>query len=398
MSTEQQFLTIEDLIAKGLTTPNRVKRAGEIVLELKEHFGTLFYGEFHEDDGKSHTCSVDIVSGQRECDCRDFKFRRGEIFCAHIVKLLLTVTKNEVTQMIANKQEGEAVVGKIEEFITTGCSDIDMLLGGGLPRRAVTLAYSMYNVGKSILGAQIAASAAYTTNRPSFYIDTEDYFTQSSDRERVLSFFQKRWNKEALPDIRFIFINDVYDLVKYFGKDLILDVSDKEKQITAKLVPTKAPKESPAYLAAKEMNAGILILDSITSPVKDEIPTPPRENFPARAVVLNSILGRLRRVIVDLNIPGYVTSHASKGPGFGKKGESEDDQMAKPYGPAPLGFHIKRMLLVKGDPKSEERTFYRFRAPGLVPLEKKVRLRLNVGFVTYGGDEDVVDVKEESQQ
>jgi len=366
-------LDVNDLINQGLTTPNRVENAKKITVQVKEKYGTLFYAEFVDEKGKNHTCMLDIESGKRQCDCHDYLFRKGEVFCSHLIALLKTVTEEELKKMEEHKEEGEPT--KPEDFITTGCEGIDILLGGGIPRRVATLAYSPYNTGKSMLGMQLASSVYYNTGRKALYIDTEDQWTLESDRVRVLTFFQKRWNKPELPQIDLVFLPDIYDLMKFFGKMLELDVSVKEHQITAKVYPLQDPKSSPAYIMCQSANYGILILDSISGPLKDEIPTPPRENFPARAVVMNSLLGRFRRCIVDLNIPGYVTAHSTSAPGPGEHG--------KPYGPAPLGFHIKRILYMKGDPKTEDRIFYLSRAPGLQPVERNIKLQWNYGFTDY---------------
>jgi len=376
-------ISIEDLVEKGLTTPNRVKRAEEIKIQLKETFGTLFYAESVDEKGKTHNCMLDIETAKRNCDCTDFIIRKGTILCAHLIALLKTITAEEVKKMEEERGEGEP--SGPADFLTTGCESIDLILGGGIPRRVITLAYSKYNVGKSILGMQLASSIHYVTGLPSLYIDTEDQWTLERDRVRVLEFFQRRWNKPELPDVQFLFMPDIYDLMKLFGKVLRLEVSKKAKKITAKVWPVKEPKESPIYILCQQHKYGILILDSISGPLKDEIPTPPSENFPARAVVLNSILGRFRRCIVDLNIPGYVTAHASGAPApFGGRAKGMD----KPYGPAPLGFHIKRIVMIKGNPRKEDRTFYRFRGPGLQPIERQIKLKFDVGYVDYGEEEE----------
>jgi len=369
-------LDVNDLINQGLTTPNRVENAKKITVQVKEHYGTLFYAEFVDEKGRNHTCMLDVESGKRDCDCRDFKFRKGEVFCSHIIALLKTVTEEELKKMSENKEEGEP--SKPSDFITTGCEGIDILLGGGLPKRAITLCYAPYNVGKSLLGMQCAASVYYNTGKPALIINTEDDWVLEEDRVRVLSWFQKRWNKTELPKIDFLFLPDIYDLMKFFGKQLELDVTEEAHQIVAKVYPLQDPHHSPCYLLCQEKQYGIIILDSISSPLKDEISTPPRENFPARAVILNNILGRLRRCVVDLNVPGYVTAHATTAPG-----PTRDQDQSRPYAPSSMGFHIKRILGMKGSSRSEDRIFTRFRGPGLAVIERPIKLKRDTGFVDY---------------
>lgn len=67
--------------------------------------------------------------------------------------------------------------------ITTGCSSVDALLGGGLDRGAVTQVYGPPASGKTNLAIAAAVETAVTGNRV-LYIDTEDL---SADRFEQLA-------------------------------------------------------------------------------------------------------------------------------------------------------------------------------------------------------------------
>jgi DNA repair protein RadB len=61
-------------------------------------------------------------------------------------------------------------------YVTTNCPSLNRMMGGGLPKGEITLAYGVSNTGKTTLALQCAASAS-RDNRKVLYIDCENSFS-----------------------------------------------------------------------------------------------------------------------------------------------------------------------------------------------------------------------------
>lgn len=61
-------------------------------------------------------------------------------------------------------------------FISTNCSSINRLLGGGIPSGQITLIYGAYDTGKTSFAIQCAISCAKKKTR-TLYVDSDDTFS-----------------------------------------------------------------------------------------------------------------------------------------------------------------------------------------------------------------------------
>ena len=61
-------------------------------------------------------------------------------------------------------------------FISTNCSSVDEILGGGIPSGQITLVYGAYNAGKTSLAIQCAVASA-RKKKKTLYIDSDDTFS-----------------------------------------------------------------------------------------------------------------------------------------------------------------------------------------------------------------------------
>lgn len=250
-------------------------------------------------------------------------------------------------------------------YVSTGSKVIDTVFPGGFPAQCVSTVFSAYDVGKTFLAMQTACHLWSEEKKPTLYVDTEKMFVQEDTQNRFKGYFKKRWRIEDEPQIDYVFPSNLMDLVSLVGKGLKLVTSEGQAMITPNLWSITDEKHSPLYLRIKEGKYGLLFVDSLTEMIKNEIPVPPRQNFPCRSSVESCILGRLAPIAIDNNIPVIVIVHETRDPANVKF------DTGSPSGGSALRFHSKHMLQIRGTPGKEDRTIMRYRYPGLISDRRK---------------------------
>lgn len=266
------------------------------------------------------------------------------------------------------------------EYVPTGSKVIDNILDGGWPIRATSGIFSGFDLGKSFLMYQTACYLWKETGLGTIYVDTESHYLREKTRKRYLDFFKDRWGIEEEPNIDFIFPDDIDELATLLGKDITISAEPGSKQI--QVYPNNLTSKYESDLAKKLETGdyGFLVIDSFTQPIKEEIPVPPRQNFPPRSAVESAILGRLSPLSKHYDIASVITLHETKDPAQGHY------DTGNPVGGRALRFHTKYLLQLKGSPKKEERTIGNFRYPGKPSVRtkgdsKEVKLAENKGFI-----------------
>ncbi len=113
------------------------------------------------------------------------------------------------------------------DYVTTNCACLNRMLGGGIPKRQVTLAYGEANTGKTTLALQCAAALS-RDNRKTLYVDCENSFSlerlaqiAAQDLPTISShifvFKLQRFHDQA---------RLIEDLDRYVSKDVALIVID----------------------------------------------------------------------------------------------------------------------------------------------------------------------------
>lgn len=222
--------------------------------------------------------------------------------------------------------------------LSTGCRGLDKLMNGGFPLGAPSLLYGIPNLGKTWLSFQTACMStrkpsAGGLNRPALYLDTESFFT-ADVFDRFYGFFRKRWKdlpKEA--EIDMIRIKDIFELGEKLGIQYTIIQEEKRVSAIAKF-PTsrqtqiakgkgqvvKGTQQSSDWLinseiwqSMKKRNYGLLIIDSLTVPIKSVIPKG-TQHLPGRGTLLTSFLGTLYPIAIKFNAAIIVTDHISRNP------------------------------------------------------------------------------------
>lgn len=196
------------------------------------------------------------------------------------------------------------------EKLTTGCENIDGLIEGGLPRGLICGVDSMPNTGKSFLSYQCSVSCNKNFNQSALYIDTEGDFQVDMVKDKFDEIFSERFDVE--PDVVVKDKMGLDKLTEYLGMRTEFKQSDASAKYDAKIW-TDDLEQTPIYKDLKDGDFGIIVLDSMSAPFKEEIPEK-SSNRPARATVQSMIFGRLKKLVNRFNTAGIVTHHTSSNP------------------------------------------------------------------------------------
>jgi len=245
-------------------------------------------------------------------------------------------------------------------------------------------------------------------NKKALYLDTEGFFFTEDTIARFANYFKKRW-PDCDPDkIEMIQIEDVFKLGDQFGMQI--DIKQEESRVSTMVkYPTETQKKlaktakkgkvdtstskdkdwlekAPIYQKVKSGEYGLLIIDSITIPIKSEIASV-TQNFPARTSLVSQILGACypiaRRADIAILITDHITSNPmSPGYVFGT---------GDPWGGRNVLYYIKYIFglykplkdQVKANAPDGHRVrrLSRYRYPGLDTAMTAVKLEKDKGYM-----------------
>jgi len=243
--------------------------------------------------------AIDSEFNRGWCSCPSYTFNKEP--CKHIVYLLNKVEYNKMKERKLDR-------------LPTGSKIIDDLIGGGLPYSIVSGTYGKPMAGKSMFCYQAGLANLIKSKRKTLYIDTEGIRPQ--DIKELLYKFGARFGLDkATINSRFditttlgdIHLKSINKLFKMFGQNLILDQS-KGGKYTAKFEYT-----TPTYNDKKLEDYSMIIIDSMSKPLKDTIGTN-TANLPTRSQVQERIFGMLTHLAVQHNIAVIINHHVSSNP------------------------------------------------------------------------------------
>jgi hypothetical protein len=221
-------------------------------------------------------------------------------------------------------------------------------MNGGIPVGAPSLMFGIPNLGKSFFCFQIACMCTRDKAHGGYgkkvlYLDTENFLTGDTF-ERFFSFFKKRWPDLPRDMIEVVNMENLYALGEYFG--IVFEMKQEDQRTTAiAKFPTEMQKKlantavrtgkksdaeiketrkdknwqvrSPIWQRVATGDYGLVILDSITVPIKTEIAAT-TQNLPARCSILTCLLGALYPIAKAAGtkpaVGVLVTNHISRNP------------------------------------------------------------------------------------
>lgn len=284
--------------------------------------------------------------------------------------------------------------------LSTGCKSIDDLLLGGIPRGSPLGLFGLWKIGKSVLCYQTAVKTV-VDNRDSrvLYIDTEAMFLDDVI-DSFYSWYKNRWkiDDSYKKRIEFLLTEDLFDLFRQLGMDLVLKQEQDRVSATVKF-PKRDREEvaktteqtrdwieySPIYKRLEKNRYDLLILDSLTIPIKEKIPTV-TQNFPARSTIISFIISALKILAKRFNMGVIFTNHAVRSPMM--------QHALSPWGGDNLLYEVKYWVSIL-DPLKDQKQKYgdrarrvmRYRYPYQEEAIVLVKLEKDTGFI------DIEDTK-----
>lgn len=297
--------------------------------------------------------------------------------------------------------------------ISSGSKTIDEVMVGGLKTQVVSLLFGIPNLGKTWLCYQMSCMCTRPEKvgglgKKVIYVDTEGFFFTEDTVKRFANYFKKRWPDCDPGKIEFQQVPSLFDLGRLLGMQI--DLKQEEARVSAIIkYPTEKQKalakgkgkgkvdtttnkdeswleKAPIYQKVKSGEYGLIVIDSLTVPIKSEIPTT-TQNFPARTSIVSAILGACypiaRRADVAILITDHITSNPmSPGYAFG---------VGDPWGGRNIIYYVKHIFglykplkdQVKAYPPDGHRIrrFSRYRYPGLDSVISAVKLEKDKGYI-----------------
>lgn len=260
-------------------------------------------------------------------------------------------------------------------MISTGCENLDKMLGGGIPEGAMSSIFGPFKIGKTLLALQIACKHSIENECKVLYLDTEAFFSSKDIQEKYVSFFNKRFGGEA--QIDFQFIADAFDFTSLFGREITLEAKGEGKKLEMVVTLKNRPRNMPIYVRCQKEKYGMIVIDSFSNPIATLIASGRRQDFPARANLVKSILGSLMVLAADLNIAVLQTTHESKDP-------TNPYDTGKPVMGGPYGYGVKTVFQLRYSKGKDNRKAVLFRAPGIMESKTEptvLEIKQDVGFV-----------------
>ena len=297
--------------------------------------------------------------------------------------------------------------------IPSGCKALDEVLVGGLKTSVTTLVFGIPNLGKTWLCYQLACMCTRPVKsgglgKKALYLDTEGFFFTEDTVDRFAGYFKKRWPDCDPKKIEIIHVPSIFDLGELFGMQLDIHIEESRVSVITKY-PTEAQKKiaqgkgkskvdtttskdkdwlekAPIYQKVKTGEFGLLIIDSITIPIKSEIAAA-TQNFPARTSIVSAILGACYPIARRADIAILITDHITSNP----MSPTYQFGTGDPWGGRNILYYIKHIFglykpladQVKAYAPDGQRVrrFSRYRYPGLDAAMAVVKLEKDKGYV-----------------
>lgn len=375
------------------TTPERMVSALSVKVTSKEvsHSGVKYTAKIKDATDRTIVPSVNVKSGEWVCSCEDFHFRK--IICKHVIALILYLKEsktedfNSFLTTLGRPEFKRYATNAPTGFLSFQSLTLNALTKGGLPLSIVTGYVGNPKIGKTWLAYQTAVSSNLPPEkgglgRPALYLSVEADFLKSGTQERFYKYFKDRFKQDFKID--FLFPRSIKMLFELFG--LGINLKKTEKKVTPTIWDDTDPLDSPIAHIQRRMKYGVVIVDSLTAPLKKSVPVPPNQNISSRAACVNTIWGRFESLVEDFGIAMVVTHHCTRDPLSKAYGD--------PYGGDTIMYNMKHVVhLIHGDKIGYEkwqdsaRRVLRSRWPGLTTLMLPIILAVNAGFC------DPTDVK-----
>jgi len=302
---------------------------------------------------KNTTYSTSIFfDGTYSCTCPDFTIRRR--FCKHLVALYRELSDDE------RKAFREKKLREIKVKVPTTIMSLNKLTRGGLPIGTVITVTGDPKVGKTFLVYQLASEVSNLLRKPALYIDTEGFFTEQTI-EDFKRYFARYKNAEVIVSQ----IRDLVDLAEFLGIKLKISYAGDKINVSAE------DTDCLALETLNQLDAKVLVIDSLSYPIKIAISTSKVQDYAARATIINRLYGKLDYIAAKLPGIVLVVQHISR---------NVINRSFKIYGGPSMLYAVKYCLHISKI-SDDKREIKRLIWPGMQPESVTVEFRKDYGYV-----------------
>ncbi len=386
---------------KGRTDKPRARDAPEeigVVVDEEEHLVTGFPASGH---GVDYRPWFNYAEGIAGCNCNVFE--SGSVtFCRHVLGLFESL-KGELEESCGNQfincfnaSDFHSSSTKTKsESVPTGIDSVDELLGGGIPRSAVTLLAGMTKVGKTWWLTQTAFQAAMKGKKV-LYIDSEGMFQRQDGFGAFETILRNRFDYEGDLKENLFFTQEyrLKDVAKLFG--ISLGHSSGGRKLTLYTKDDYPEDDTPIIHLCRAKNIDLVILDSITDLIKPVIGAD-QQNLPARAAIINKLWPRFEALARECDIGFVLVSHSSRSYDFrlytdgddkGILDEPVDSTNAGVWGASALMYNVKHFIQLENCTRSHCKKknikhFMRRLMPGQASSHIDLEMIRDYGYVEY---------------
>ena len=339
-----------------------------------DNFG-IARAEIEGDRGIIYNVNADGEYNILWCTCPHNVLHNYKVSCKHIRYLI-------------DNLDYDKMIKKELNYLDTGCTTINNLIGGGIPYSIVTTVFAEPNIGKTMFTNQCGLANIAFTKKNTILIETEGL--RNYDTKVILYKLMKRFKldketvdkkfivKQTVGDLKFMSIQKLFMM---FGSMVTFRISDK-----GKYTPDFNDKLTPLISEDDLKKKSMIIIDSITKPMKNSVGSE-TQNLPARAQITEKLFSKLYNIAMIYDIAVVVNVHSSVNPvtiGWKDPG--------KPYGGQPILYNSKYALQIRDSTNKlkkesgfglEARRVQLLRAPGLQTTKEEfnVRLQKDYGYV-----------------
>jgi len=337
----------------GATTPDRIDGASDVKIKNIEMTNDKVIAILlpSKEGGTTHSPSLNFVTGEYICTCEDYMYKH--FMCKHIMALVKHLLEHkrkvfdEFVKHYETKSDEEPML--VTTSIPSGIKSFDELLFGGWPTEVLTVLAGESKIGKTWLMFQSGAYNAAHGGK-TLYIETEGVYVRKQALDDMTGYFTRRFG-DFRKNFHMTYPRTIEKVCELLGMGVV--VGEKDNMKTAHTWFTSGDDAFPLYQLVRREGYNLIVIDSVTKPLKIKIPVPPNQNRGARAAILNPLLGRLERLAEDLKCAVVVIIHLSKDEGANRfvTGLEREGSI---WGGQTLKFNVKYEIQVKDGAQSQD--------------------------------------------
>lgn len=326
-----------------------------VVVDTEEHLVTGFPASGH---GIKERPWFNWEAGVAGCTCTIFE--RGDVvFCRHILGLFESLNDEEEQHGLAFLETFVddpmyfTSVKTSSQSVSTGLDSVDELLGGGIPRSAITCLGGTTKVGKTWFAVQTAFNAIMNDMNVLIF-DCENMFKRKDSFGTFENILRGRfkYKKPINQQLHIISDSTLEGIGRYFGLDLGVSTYGNKLKVYKTIKQKKNATPVIDLCRAKEID--LVIFDSLTNLIKPYITD--MQDLGARRVLIDALWVPMEALATECDLAFIQINHATRSYKFALYDSETElgildnpvtDTNAGVWGASALMYHVKHFVQIE---------------------------------------------------